>query len=123
MTRERSMFLNLKPHEGLIEFIVSFDKDSYIVRRSDNTTIFVAKRNNNLYKINFENLNKQKITCLVSKEDELWIWHKKLGHINLKHTSKLYIKDLVKGLPKIPIRMLSLGGKKYGFVTIDDYSS
>ncbi|RDY13123.1 hypothetical protein CR513_02015, partial [Mucuna pruriens] len=33
------------------EFTMSFDKDLYIVKRSDNTTFFVAKTNNNLYKI------------------------------------------------------------------------
>jgi len=102
---------------------------------------------------------------LLSREDErCLLWHKRLGHVNLKHISKLSKKDLVKGLPKIcwkthvlyeaclqgkqiktsfkskdvfstskplqllhidlfgPTRMLSIGGKKYGFVIVDDYS-
>ncbi|RDX73961.1 hypothetical protein CR513_46353, partial [Mucuna pruriens] len=41
------------------EFIVSFDKDSCIVKRSDDTTLFIIKRNNNCYKINLEDLNRQ----------------------------------------------------------------
>ncbi|RDX86322.1 hypothetical protein CR513_32355, partial [Mucuna pruriens] len=66
----------------------------------------------------------------MSKDDERWIWHKKLGHINLKHISMLYKKYLVKGLLEMswkthllcdaylfkPTRTLSLGGKKYIWV-------
>jgi len=29
--------------------------------------------------------SKQNVTCLLSREDERWIWQKKLGHVNLKH--------------------------------------
>jgi len=43
----------------------------------------------------------QNVICLLSKENERWIWHKKLRHVNLKHISKLSKKDLVKGLPNI----------------------
>ena len=38
---------------------------------------------------------------LLSRENERWIWHKKLEYVNLKHISKLPKKDLVKGLPNI----------------------
>jgi len=41
------------------------------------------------------------VTCLLSREDERWIWHKKHSNVNLKRISKLSKKDLVKGLPKI----------------------
>ncbi|RDX76131.1 hypothetical protein CR513_43914, partial [Mucuna pruriens] len=52
------------------EFTVSFEKYSCIAKRSDDTSIFSIKRNNNLYKIKLEDLNKQNVTCLVSKEDK-----------------------------------------------------
>ncbi|RDX70639.1 hypothetical protein CR513_50101, partial [Mucuna pruriens] len=79
--------------------------------------------------INLDELNNKKVTRLISKNDERWIWHKKFGHINLEHISKLYKKHMVKGLPLEllhldlfgPTRTLSFEGKKYGFVIIDDY--
>ncbi|RDX92662.1 hypothetical protein CR513_25170, partial [Mucuna pruriens] len=40
------------------EFTISFDKDSCIIRCSDDTTLFTIKRNNNLHKINLKDLNK-----------------------------------------------------------------
>ncbi|RDY04577.1 hypothetical protein CR513_11696, partial [Mucuna pruriens] len=181
MVSERSMFLYLRPHEGLVSFggngkgkikgISKVDKDSlptinnvlYVeglkynlfsisqfcnngfIKKNDNTILFTSKRNNNFYKINLEDLNKQKVTCLVSKEDERWLWYKKLKQVNLKHILKLYKKGLVKRLPiskntssllsfpKMetmllhmdlfgPTRTLSLCGKKYVFVIVDVYS-
>ncbi|RDX98135.1 Copia protein, partial [Mucuna pruriens] len=44
--------------------------------------------------INLEYLSNQKVTCLMSKENERWIWQEKLGHINLKYISKLHKKNL-----------------------------
>jgi len=39
--------------------------------------------------------------CLISKDDESWLWHKRLSHIRTNHLNKLKSKDLVSGLPKI----------------------
>ena len=64
-------------------------------------TSFSAKRHKNLHEIDLIDLSKQNVTCLLSRVDERWIWHKKLGHVNLKHILKISKKDLVKGLPKI----------------------
>ena len=145
-------------------YVVSFNKDEYIVRRGDQTILFTGIRKGNLYEVNLEDLSKQNVTCLMTTEDERDAWHRKLGHLSLKYISKLSKKELVKGLPKIswkthllcescqkgkqlkasfksknvvstsrPLELLhmdlfgptktpSLGGKKYGFIIIDDYS-
>jgi len=39
--------------------------------------------------------------CFLSKEDESWLWHRRIAHINTKHLNKLISKDLVIGLPKL----------------------
>ena len=42
-----------------------------------------------------------KINVLVAKSDESWLWHRRLGHANMKQLSKLSSKNLVRGLPTI----------------------
>ncbi|XP_074590614.1 uncharacterized protein LOC141846467 [Curcuma longa] len=37
----------------------------------------------------------------MSKEEEGWLWHRRLGHINMKTIAKVANKELVKGLPKL----------------------
>jgi len=145
-------------------YIVSFNKDKCIVKTKDGKSFFTARRHNSLYEINLIDLSQQNVTCLLFREDERWLWHKRVGHVDLKNISKLSKKDLVNGLPKIfwkthllfevcwqrkqiktsfkskdvvstskllellhmdlfrPTRTLILGGTKYGFVIVDDYT-
>ena len=88
--------------------------------------------------------------CFLSKDDDPWLWHRRIAHINMEHLNKLISKDLVIGLPKLkfekdrlcdacqkgkqgfhlnlrilfqhPSRTMSFGGNYYAFVIIDDYS-
>ena len=62
---------------------------------------FAAKWHNNSYEIDLINISKYNVMYLLSSDDERWIWHKKLEHVNVKHISKLSKKDLFKCLPKI----------------------
>ena len=39
--------------------------------------------------------------CFLSKDDDPWLWHKRIAHINMEHLNKLISKDLVIGLPKL----------------------
>ncbi|KAK2429756.1 putative mitochondrial protein [Trifolium repens] len=103
-------------------------------------------------------------TCLVTTEDEVQLWHQKLGHLNLKGMKKAISAEAIRGLPKLkiiegkvcgecqigkqirmphpmlehrttskvlellhmdlmgPMQVESLGGKRYAFVVVDDYS-
>ncbi|CAJ2652046.1 unnamed protein product [Trifolium pratense] len=103
-------------------------------------------------------------TCLISKEDEVKLWHQKLGHLHLKGMKKAIAKEAIRGLPKLkieegsicgecqigkqtkmshpklqhltttrvlellhidlmgPMQVESLGGKRYAFVMVDDFS-
>jgi hypothetical protein len=39
--------------------------------------------------------------CNLIKYDEIWLWHRRLGHLNFDHIIKLKNNGAVKDLPKI----------------------
>ena len=87
---------------------VSFNKDECIVQNKDGSLLFTSKRQNNLYKIKLVDLTKQDVTCLVLVKDNQWIWHKKLGHANMRLISKLKKHNLVRGLSDISYQLNEL---------------
>ncbi|RDY01133.1 putative mitochondrial protein, partial [Mucuna pruriens] len=140
-----SMLLNLNSHEGIVSFrgsgkgkIVSIGKVGKHPLPSIENVLYVDGLKYNLlsvsqfcdseYVISF-NIE----SCIVKNKDDNILFttqrHENLYRINLKHIPKLYKKLLIKGLPLEllhldlyrPTRILSLGGKKYGFVIIDGY--
>ena len=54
----------------------------------NNTIIFIGYRDKNIYSICLLE-NKFQNQCLVAKSDESWLWHRRLGHANIKQLSKL----------------------------------
>jgi len=38
--------------------------------------------------------------CLLTKEEEVKMWHQKLGHQNLKGVKKIMSEEAIRGLPK-----------------------
>src|ERR1044072_4659695 len=140
---------------SLQECVVSSDDHSIVMkgaRSKDNCYMWMPQEECKVSK------------CLISKEDEVKLWHKKLGHLNLKSMKKIISEDVVRGLPKLRIeegkvcgecqigkqtkkshpklqhqtttkvlellhmdlmgsmQVESLGGKKYAFVCVDDFS-
>nr|GEY38414.1 hypothetical protein [Tanacetum cinerariifolium] len=64
-----------------------------------------------------------------------WLWHRRLSHLNFGAINHLARQGLVRGLPKLklkkitlhmdlcgPMRVESINGKKYILVIVDDYS-
>ncbi|KAK2402258.1 hypothetical protein QL285_051795 [Trifolium repens] len=83
-------------------FVVKFNKDACtVIRESDESVVFRGLRKGNVYKINLSELSEQKIVCLLSLNDEKWVWHQRLGHANWRLISKLSKLSLVKGLPNL----------------------
>ena len=41
--------------------------------------------------------------CQITKEDQTWLWHRKLGHISLGSVDKAIKNEAVKGIPTIDI--------------------
>ncbi|GKA93994.1 putative ribonuclease H-like domain-containing protein [Tanacetum coccineum] len=59
-------------------------------------------RKNNMYSVDLKNIvPKGGLTCLFAKatSNESELWHRRLGHINLKTMNKLVKGNLVRGLP------------------------
>jgi hypothetical protein len=54
------------------------------------------RKENNIYV-----LKEEKEECHLSKYDESWLWHRRLGHLNFDHLVKLRNSGEVKYLPKI----------------------
>jgi len=46
-------------------------------------------------------LASKSIQCFLTKEDDTWLWHKRLCHIHMQHLNRLSRKQLVQGLPKL----------------------
>jgi hypothetical protein len=46
-------------------------------------------------------LKEEKEECHLSKYDESWIWHRRLGHLNFDHIIRLRTSGVVKYIPKI----------------------
>ncbi|CAJ2662740.1 unnamed protein product [Trifolium pratense] len=122
------------------------------VRSKDNCYLWVPQEEANVS------------TCLITKEDEIKLWHQKLGHLNLRSMKKAIPEEAIKGLrnlkieegsicgecqigkqtkmphPKLqhltttrvlellhmdlmgPMQTESLGGKRYAYVVVDDFS-
>ena len=39
--------------------------------------------------------------CLLAKEDESWLWHKRMGHINFENIVRISKKKVVREILKI----------------------
>nr|KYP47125.1 Retrovirus-related Pol polyprotein from transposon TNT 1-94 [Cajanus cajan] len=63
---------------------------------------FIGKRIDNIYMLDLEHsITISNTKCLITKEDNIWLWHKRATHIHMDHLNKLSRKELVIGLPKI----------------------
>ena len=56
---------------------------------------------NNVYTVDFENMSSERLCLVVDSCDALWLWHRRLGHVNFGVISKLSWHDQVNGLPKV----------------------
>jgi hypothetical protein len=50
-------------------------------------------------------------TCLVTKEDEVKLWHQKLGHLNLRSIKNAIAEEAIRGLPKLKIEEGNICGE------------
>ena len=64
-------------------------KSCKVVSQKDGSILFNGKRKNNIYKISISDLVKQKTKCLLSVNEEQWVWHRKLGHASLRNIFQL----------------------------------
>ena len=53
------------------------------------------RNTNNVYILENENQG-----CL-SMVDEIWLWHRRLGHLSFENLAKISTKEVVRDLPKL----------------------
>src|SRR4051812_15482018 len=75
--------------------IIFNQKSCKAVCQKDGSILFLGKRKNNIYNIDLSDLEKQKVTCLMSVSEEQWVWHKRLGHASLRNISQINKLNLV----------------------------
>jgi hypothetical protein len=72
------------------------------VFRSDNLKLVcVAHVEDNLYMVDFSKESISSSTCLIAKVDEGWLWHRRLGHINMRNLKRLLKGEHVVGLTNV----------------------
>jgi len=61
--------------------------------------VLIGKKVNNIYLLDLHHASFS-IHCLLTKEDNTWLWHRRLCHIHMQHFNRLNRKQLVEGLPQ-----------------------
>ena len=88
-------------------FKVSFSENKCSIFDSNKNLIFEGNRDKNIYILNMTTNNNPSM-CLLAKEKDPWLWHKRFCHINFKTINKISKSDLLKGLPKIKFKTENL---------------
>ena len=82
-------------------YLVLFDFHKCVIENEHDRNIkHIGYRKNNVYMIDL-NQKQNHDQCFLSKDDDPWLWHRRIAHINMEHLNKLISKDLVIGLPKL----------------------
>jgi len=72
-----------------------------VVNMNTGDVVLRGKPHKNIHKVCSYFLPQNKLTCLSALNDDIMLWHKRLGHASLSLLNKLVLKDLVVGLPTI----------------------
>ena len=78
--------------------LIFSSKDCEIRKEGTNRLVATTARTpNNIYILN--DIGKE--SCCLGKEDESWLWHKRMGHINFNNLVKVSKKESVREMPEI----------------------
>ena len=80
---------------------VVFESNRCVVLDKNECALFVGSRHNNIYVVDLCDSKAFNEKCLVSVNDDTWLWHRRLGHASMHTISKLSKTNLVKGKPKL----------------------
>ncbi|XP_057985321.1 uncharacterized protein LOC131170279 [Hevea brasiliensis] len=89
-------------------------------------TLFIAPRSENVYLLDLNVIENGNERCLVSLEEDSWLWNRRLGHASMHVISKLLRYDLVKAflLPsKLASSLVGNGNKSKGVSGLKPYTS
>ena len=80
---------------------ITFEPAQCLIKDSKSAeTVLVGKRVSHIYMLNVSYITSN-MNCLLTRDDESWLWHRRLAHIHMHHLNKIAYKGLVIGLPKL----------------------
>ena len=82
------------------DFKVMFEPNNCFIYDAYGSIVLIGKRVNNIYLLDLYHASFC-IHCLLTKEDDTWLWHMRLCHLHMQHFNRLNRKQLVEGLPKL----------------------
>jgi hypothetical protein len=89
-------------HLASIGYDCHFTYNHVKVFRSDNLKLVcVGHVEDNLYVVDFSKERISSSTCLIAKVDEGWLWHRRLGHVNMRNLKRLLKGEQVVGLTNV----------------------
>ena len=84
---------------GKMGFAVFIDNDIVILLWSKTLKVaFVGYVANNLYVVDFSGKTTTGAICLYAKADVGWLWHRRLGHVNMRTLQSLHKGNHIVGL-------------------------
>ncbi|KAI3505861.1 hypothetical protein L1887_28170 [Cichorium endivia] len=127
---------------------VSFDEDgSELIENESKKIVLKSKRKREMFPLDMRLIQGKPAICLLTKaaNDDSWLWHRRLSHMNFRDINKLVLDDLVRGLSLLkiatiintkiiePLELLhidlcgpsaieSVAHNKYILVVVDDFS-
>jgi len=69
-------------------FKVMFEPNNCLIYDAHGRIVLIGKRVNNIYLFDLHHASFS-IHCLLTKEDDTWLWHKRLCHIHIQHVNRL----------------------------------
>ena len=81
------------------KYKVLFDENGSKILK-DGITIAKGVRKNNIYVMKIDKTYNDKL-CLTTLDDSSSLWHRRLGHANMRLIQNLSSKELVRNLPKL----------------------
>ena len=77
------------------EYKITFDSNDCIIEgKEDNVIKFIGHRDNNIYMINLDDISSN-VQCLITKEEDSWLWHRRIAHIHMDHLNKSLVLTLI----------------------------
>jgi len=82
-------------------FKVNLTKLKCLVTNEQNEVIMKGTRSKDNCYLWLPKVIVESSTCLMSKDDEVKLWHQKLGHLNLRGMKRIMAEEAIRGIPKL----------------------
>ncbi|KAK2970053.1 hypothetical protein RJ640_008914 [Escallonia rubra] len=80
---------------------IHFEGDQCLISHASDGGTLVGKRDGNIYTLSFDAFGTSRDICLPVPKNDIWLWHRRLGHVHMDLIKKLLSKELVIGLSKL----------------------